>query len=161
MRQAGRRGAFLVFLAILDGAYGYSLLATTAPQRAYNLLLPWEVWGGIWCATALVCISGVLARKDRIQFTAAAALKGAWGLLFVDIWLVQDIPRSWVSVVVWLAFAAAVLLVAGWPEPPYPAAGASNTITGDTITGDTVSGDTVSGDTLRGDTMTGDQKPPP
>jgi hypothetical protein len=119
-RRAGRRGAFLAFLAVLDLAYGYSLFATAAPQRAYDLFLPWQAWGIIWMATGAVCASGVIARRDRAQFTAAAALKAAWGFLFADIWLVQGIPRGWVSVVLWLAFAATVLIIAGWPEQPHP-----------------------------------------
>ena len=115
-RRAGRRGAFLAFLAILDLAYGYSLLATAAPQRAFDLLLPWQAWGAIWLAVGAACAAGIFARRDRVAFTAAAVLKAAWGLLFADVWLVQHYPRGWVAVAVWLAFAGAVLIIAGWPE---------------------------------------------
>jgi hypothetical protein len=115
-RRAGRRGAFLAFLTILDVAYGYALFATAAPQRALDLFLPWQAWGIIWMATGAVCSTGILLRRDRFQFTAAAALKASWGFLYADIWLVQHAPRGWVSVAVWLAFAATVLIIAGWPE---------------------------------------------
>jgi hypothetical protein len=115
--HAGRRGAFLAFLAILDLAYGYGLLVASAPQRFIDLLLPYQAWGAIWIAAGLVCASGVFARADRLQFAVAATLKGAWGLLYLDIWLIQGLPRGWVSVVIWLAFALVVLLVSGWPEP--------------------------------------------
>lgn len=119
-RRAGRRGAFLAFLAVLDVAYGYSLFVTAAPQRAFDLLLPWQAWGIIWMVTGAVCASGIFARRDRLQFTAAAGLKAAWGCLFADIWIEQHYPRGWVSVVVWLAFAATVLIISGWPEEPPP-----------------------------------------
>ena len=115
-RRAGRRGAFLAFLAVLDLSYGYSLFTTAAPQRVFDLLLPWQAWGVIWLAAGAVCAAGIFARRDRLAFTAAATLMCAWGLLFADIWLVQGYPRGWVSVVVWLAFAGVVLIIAGWPE---------------------------------------------
>jgi hypothetical protein len=126
--RAGRRGAFLAFLAVLDLAYGYSLFTTAAPQRAFDLLAPWQAWGAAWIAVGAACAAGIFIRRDRLAFTAAATLKGAWGLVFADIWLVQGDPRGWVSVAVWLAFAAAVLIIAGWPEaatakdgpPPQP-----------------------------------------
>lgn len=115
-RRAGRRGAFLAFLAILDFSYGYSLLVTPSRQRVFDLLLPWDAWGTAWIAAGALCAAGILARRDRLAFTAAATLKGAWGLLSADIWLVQGYPGGWASVAVWLAFAAAVLIIAGWPE---------------------------------------------
>lgn len=122
-RRAGRRGAFLAFLAILDWAYGYSLYETAAPQRRLDLLLPWQAWAVIWLATGAVCAAGVFlpAGRDRWSFSAAALLKGAWGALFIRVWLYDSLPRGWVSVIIWLAFAATVLLVSGWPEHPAPA----------------------------------------
>jgi hypothetical protein len=119
-RRAGRRGAFLAFLAILDWGYGYSLFVTAAPQRAFDLLLPWQAWGVIWMAAGVVCASGILARRDWPQFTVAAGIKAAWGFLFADIWLVQHAPRGWVSVILWLAFAATVIIIGGWPEEQPP-----------------------------------------
>lgn len=116
-RHVGRRGAFLAFLAVLDLAYGYSLFVTAAPQRQVNLLLPWQVWGYIWAGVGVVCLSGVFVRVDRVQFAAAAALDAAWGLLYLHVWLVQNAPRAWVAVVIWLSFAVTVLIVSGWPEP--------------------------------------------
>lgn len=123
--RAGRRGAFLAFLAVLDAAYGYSLLATPVALRGHlGLLLPWAVWGGLWLAAAAVCASGVFAHRDRIQYAFAAAFKTAWAVLWAYLWLAQHVPLGWVSVVVWLVFAGAVLVVAGWPEvPPLPPVG--------------------------------------
>lgn len=120
-RRAGRRGAFLGFLAVLDLAYGYSLLATAAPQRQLDLFLPWEAWGGIWAGTGLVCLAAVFSVSDRWAFTAAAFLKAAWAALAVDEWAVQGVPRGWVSAVVFGCLALTVLVVSSWPEPaPLP-----------------------------------------
>ena len=116
-RRPGRRGAFLAFLAILDFSYGYSLLTTPSPQRTLDFLLPWEAWAGIWLGTGAVCLTGVLARRDKAQFTVAVTLKLAWGLLYAQLWLAGAAPRGWVAALVWVAFAAAVFLVSGWPEP--------------------------------------------
>ena len=121
--RVGRRGAFLAFLAVLDAAFGYSLL--TVPRAALaraDFILPVHAWGWTWIGTGVICASGILARKDRVQYTAAALLKTAWGLLYAWLWW-QGVPAAWVSVTVWLAFALVVVLVAGWPEeaaPPPP-----------------------------------------
>lgn len=120
-RRVGRRGAFLAFLALLDLAYGWSLLETTpAQQRALDLLLPWQAWAVIWLIVGAVCAAGTLLRTgaDRLAFSLAAALMTCWALVFVRVWLYDHLPRGWVSVVIWLAFAAVVLLVSSWPEPP-------------------------------------------
>jgi len=116
-RRSGRRGAFLAFLAVLDLTYGYSLYVTAAPARAFDLFLPWEAWGGIWMAVGVLCLTQILARRDRVAFTAAAMLKGGWAVLFADVWIFQHSARGWTAVVVWAAFAGAVLIVSGWPEP--------------------------------------------
>ena len=120
MRRVGRRGAFLAFLALLDFAYGYSLYLVPASQRAYDLLLPWQAWGVVWLAVGAVCAGGMVLRTgaDRLAFSLAAALKTCWAAVFVRVWLLDHLPRGWVSVVIWLAFAAVVLLVSSWPEPP-------------------------------------------
>ena len=116
-RRAGRRGAFLAFLTVLDLAYGYSLLVTPAAQRVLNLLLPWEAWGAIWIATGVLCAAGIFVFGwDRWAFPAAAALKVVWAGLFAEVWIAQAYPLGWVSVVVWLAFAGVVLIISGWPE---------------------------------------------
>ena len=115
--RIGRRGAFLLFLALLDFAYGYSLFqAPIAEVRHVDLLLPWHVWAVIWTFMGAVVLTGVPVRNDRIQYTLAAAFKTAWGLLYLELWIAQGVSQAWVAAVIWLAFAATVLLIAGWPE---------------------------------------------
>lgn len=122
IRRAGRRGAFLSFLAILDGCYGYALLSQSvaALRSQPDFFLSLHTWGWAWLAVAAVCAAGVLARRDIAQYTAAALLKGVWGALYANAWLIQHYAQDWISAVVWLSFGLTVLLVAGWPEPARP-----------------------------------------
>jgi hypothetical protein len=118
-RKLGHRGAFLLFLAILDFSYGYALLSASvsALQASPDLLLPMHAWGWIWVAAGVVCLSGTVSRRDWLQFIVAATLKAAWAAVYADIWIVQNGTNAWVSVVVWASFALTVLVVASWPEP--------------------------------------------
>lgn len=114
--HAGRRGAFLAFLAVLDLAFGYSIFSVPrAALQTIGILLPVPVWGWIWIGTGIVCASGVFLHSDRVQYTLAALLKTSWGLLYAWLWW-QGVPNSWVSVTLWLSFAMTIVLIAGWPE---------------------------------------------
>lgn len=122
----GRRGAFLTFLFILDVLVGYSLLFSPSSGLAHvNMLLPLDVWAWVWIGTGVFLTTGIWSRWDRMQYTATVALKAAWGLLYVNLWI-EGVPHAWVSAVVWLTFAATIFLVAGWREsydplsPPWP-----------------------------------------
>jgi hypothetical protein len=112
----GRRGAFLAFLVVLDVMYGYALLAAPTGKTP-DFFLTLDAWGWIWIGTGVFIATGILVGRDIAQFTAAALLKGAWGLLYADLWIVQRQPGAWVSVVIWLSFSLTVLVIAGWPEP--------------------------------------------
>ena len=114
--RAGRRGVFLLFLALLDLSYGYGLLAEPPVGRFDDLLLPWVAWGWIWTAIGVICAAGIFAKYDGFAFSGCSALFAGWAMLYVQL-QVQGIGRSWISAVVWAAFALAVLMVAGWPDP--------------------------------------------
>jgi predicted membrane metal-binding protein len=116
LRVIGRRGAFLAFLAILDILIGYSLF-TAVPAHPVDLVLPLRTWAYIWVGAGAFIATGILTRWDRVQYTAAAGIKAAWGLLYMNMWF-HAVPRAWVSVVIWLSFAAIIALIAGWPEFP-------------------------------------------
>lgn len=116
LHQAGRRGAFLLFLALIDTAYGYGLLVSPAAGASLNLLLPPDVWGVLWLAIGVVCLSGVLKSYDRFQYTCSAVFKTLWALTLTRVWLAQQIPLIWLQAIIWLAFAATVVLISGWHE---------------------------------------------
>ncbi|SRR6266496_1893 len=111
--RTGRRGVFLSFLSILDIGYGYGLI-TGIPVT--NLLLSWDIWGWIWIGFGIFISTGILARMDLWQYGAATLLKTAWGLANLDSWVLHG-GRGWVAAIVWLSFAATVIVISGWPEP--------------------------------------------
>jgi hypothetical protein len=118
VHKLGRRGAFLLFLTILDACYGYALVSTSlrALETGPDLLLPPHVWGWIWVGVGVVCLTGAVSRRDYFQFAVAATLKAAWAAVYADIWVVQHGQLAWISVVVWGCFSMLVLVVASWPE---------------------------------------------
>lgn len=122
VRRAGRRGAFLLFLVILDGCYGYALLSASiaALRSSPNLLLSMHTWGWVWAGVGAICLTGVFARHDWFQYTLAAALKTVWAGLYARLWVAGGLPQAWISVVVWGAFAMTIVLVGGWPEQVRP-----------------------------------------
>ncbi|MBO2461660.1 hypothetical protein [Actinomadura violacea] len=118
--RVGRRGTFLLFLALLDWVYGASLCghyARISPTYQFAAqVLPLHAWAAVWVGVGLVCGAFAPARNDQLAFGAAIALKIVWGGLGLLGWLVEDIPRGYVSAVIWMAFAGVVLLIAGWRE---------------------------------------------
>lgn len=114
----GYRGTFLLFLAVLDLAYGWSLwVAPPRQQASADLVLGWHAWGAIWAAAGIVCAAGAPLRRDRFAYTTAAALKAAWASVAVRLWLFGHDPRAWVGALIWIAFGATVLVISSWPEP--------------------------------------------
>jgi hypothetical protein len=121
-RVVGRRGACLLFFALLDFVYGLSLsqpaaaMAPTTRFVASIAPLPW--WAGLWISVGVICLAGAFAhRLDRAAFCAAAGIKTLWGGVLLLGWAISDVTRGWVSAAVWCAFAALVVVLAGWPEP--------------------------------------------
>lgn len=113
----GHRGAFLLFLALLDILMGYSLLTATRQSLAsIDLILSPQTWGVIWVGTGAFIATGVFAKKDRAHFGLAATLKTGWAAVWVNVQLIQHTPGTWPSIVLWLAFAAICVVVSSWPE---------------------------------------------
>lgn len=126
--RIGRRGSYLIFIALLDMLYGYSLIAQQGPlfNRA-PLFLPYPVWGWIWIGVAAICAWQAFVRIDRIGYTAAVILKFVWGVLALYDWFtLPNEPRGWLSGVIWLAFAMLTAIVSNWPEHTMPQVGAFN-----------------------------------
>jgi hypothetical protein len=113
-RHVGRRGAFLLFLALVDLLYGYSQLTT--PTSIVEVFSS-TTWGWIWIGIGVVLTAGAFVHRDRAAFGLAAFIKAAWAGMWVDVWISDaHVPRAWVSVVIWGAFAGVVLVVSTWPE---------------------------------------------
>lgn len=118
----GRRGSFLLFLAMLDLMYGYSLLFPTAqslsnPTSLFLVkVLPLWDWGILWLAIGAICLFFAFRAKDAVGFAAAMFLKVIWGTMFLLGWLFAGVERGYLSATFWFAFAFTVYLIAGWPE---------------------------------------------
>jgi len=123
VRRIGRRGASLLFLALLDLIYAGGLLALPPEARSnpsyafLARLLPLPIWAAIWGAVGLVCLVQAFARRDALAFTAASLLKAAWGTVYLVGWALGDIPRGWLASVIWYGFAIWLAIISGWREP--------------------------------------------
>lgn len=121
--RVGHRGAALLFFALLDLTYAGSLAWAPASVRsspAYAFLtgfLPLWAWTALWAGVGLLCLVQAFQRADRAAFAAASLLKVGWGVLYVAAWLLDVVPRGYVSAVIWLALAGFVQVIASWPEP--------------------------------------------
>jgi hypothetical protein len=122
--RIGFRGATLLFFAVIDLGYGWSL-ANPLPEaersatiRWADTLIPLPVWAAWWLTTAAVCVWYAFRPDDRLGFAAAAVLKGATGMVMATGWAFGYVQRGWVSAVIWLVMAGWVTLIAHWPEPP-------------------------------------------
>lgn len=115
--RIGRRGAALLFFALLDAVYGYALL--TAPQPLSPLyawaesVMPLTLWAAYWWAVGAVCFAFAFAVSDTAAFMAAIALKVVWGGTAFFGWVAGAAPLGYLSAVIWFAFAAFVYLIAG------------------------------------------------
>jgi hypothetical protein len=109
--RVGRRGAALLFFALLDLVYAGSLGWAPSSVRstpAYVWLtgyLPLWAWAGLWAGVGLLCLVQAFQRADRVAFACASLLKVLWGVLHVAGWLLDVVPRGYVSAVIWLARA--------------------------------------------------------
>jgi hypothetical protein len=123
LRRIGRRGAALLFFALLDLVYAYALLTAPRPLTPFydwmDGIIPLPGWAACWAAVGLICLAFAFAARDTVAFMAAVALKVGWGLPAFFGWLGGAVPLGYLSAVIWLAFAAFVYLIAGG-IPPAP-----------------------------------------
>jgi hypothetical protein len=123
VRRIGRRGAALMFFAVLDLLYGWWLLdplESTVRAAGYRWLasvLPLSAWGLIWLLVGVLCLVGTVVHEDSMAWVAAMAIKVMWGTLWILGWWLADVPRGWAQAGFWLPLAALVALLAGWAEP--------------------------------------------
>lgn len=114
--RIGHRGAFLLFLSLLDFLYGYGMLVT--PVKHLKDVLPFHTWGFIWIIAGIVLLIGSFVKRDRIAFGVAATLKAAWAAQWIMLTVYDEtkIHNAWMNVVLWAAFSGLVVVVSTWPE---------------------------------------------
>jgi purine-cytosine permease-like protein len=118
----GRRGASLTFLAILFGAIGWSLVTT--PTKAVKLgfifdAMPLLAWGTLWFVTAAICLISAIAKPiEPAAFALSSGLMCIWAAGYAALAFEQKLPMVYLGFVIYLAFAAFIQVISGWPEPP-------------------------------------------
>jgi hypothetical protein len=126
-QRIGRRGAALLFFALLDAVYCYGLIAAPRPLAPFYVwmdhLMPLAAWAVCWGIVGVICLGYAFRLHDSLGFMFAVALKVGWGLMALLGWFAGAIDRGYVSAVIWLAFAGFVYLIAGGipsapPRPP-------------------------------------------
>lgn len=121
--RVGRRGAALLFFALLDFIYAYALLSAAQPMTAFHAwmdgIMPLAAWAACWAAVGLTCLVFAFMIHDTPAFMAAVAVKVGWGLPALFGWISGVVPLGYLSATIWLAFAAFVYLIAGG-IPPAP-----------------------------------------
>lgn len=125
IHRIGRRGAFLLFLALLDLIYGFSFMFPPQipayyPTYAFlSSIMPLEAWGLLWMGVGVICLIFAFKKYDAPAYAAAMFLKSFWAAVFLLGWMFVGLDRGWVSATVWGAFAAVLALISTWPEPGY------------------------------------------
>lgn len=115
--RVGHRGAFLLFLTLLDLLYGFAMVTNQVSDVPITFL-SWHEWGMLWMAAGVFIFTGVASKVDKAQYTVAIILKTAWAAaLIVDSWD-NHIVGGWVDAAVWGMVVAVVFLISSWPEPP-------------------------------------------
>jgi len=121
VRRVGRRGAALLFFALLDAVYAFSLF-NPAPEvrqspsvKFVATLLPLWAWGLMWAAAGVACLVGAFMKSDKWSFACAIGIKTLWGLIYLGAAFV-GLERAYLSAAIWLCLAVWVAIIASWPE---------------------------------------------
>lgn len=117
----GRRGAALTVFAGLDIAYAVRLLTVdpdgTQLYAWLHSLVPLWVPAVAWALAAVMCLAYAGRHVDWPAFVAAVVIKQLWAVMYLVGWATGVTQDGWVSACTWTAFAAIVVILAGWAEP--------------------------------------------
>lgn len=130
--RIGRRGTFLLLVGILwvlqGVAIGTTVPSSTTAVGAYVLLheqVPVPVRVGLWVASGLIGIIAAFAlspERDRWGYVAVVLMPLERAFSFLVGYVahlapgIDGYPPGLRAGTVWLAVAAAIMVVAGWPE---------------------------------------------
>lgn len=121
--QIGRRGAYLLFVALLDTLFGWSLITTPPLPKglAPDLYLSYSQWAVAWLIVGAVCLWQAFVKVDRLAFSMAVTLKVLWGTVWLISWVLTSTnPRGWVDGVIFIGFGILTGIVSYWPDYHHP-----------------------------------------
>ena len=113
----GRRGSCLLIVGVADFFHAGYMATLRQPGRVYQWyasLIPLNVWAAMWALTGMACVIYAFRRHDRIGYDAAIGIKVIWLFTSLAGILFDGVPLIWA--VVWVALAALVWVISGWPE---------------------------------------------
>lgn len=123
----GRRGAVLLLFSLLYMIIGLGYLYASTEQAAMALRAATQItsgelepWGVVWIACSLIGFITAFwpPGKDNWGFSSLAGHAYLWSSFYFTSWVLYgDEPRGWIQGCLFLAFGAALTLIAGWPEP--------------------------------------------
>lgn len=114
-RQIGRRGAFLLCLALYDISYGL-YMALSYPIQ-HEPLIGETTWGWLWIGVGLFLATGIFTRHDAPWYATAILIKIIWALEYFRLNFVEHITGDWIRGCYWIALCGMVIVAAWWPEP--------------------------------------------
>lgn len=124
--KVSRRDAFLALFGVAYILIGYSFLNIApvykplihAQLRAATDLAGIEVYGWAWITSGGVAIVGAIWRRfDTIGFAVATFMPLLWSLAYWAAVVQDQVPRAWVSGVIYLVLGGAVSLGSGMQDP--------------------------------------------
>lgn len=126
--RIGRRGAFLALFGVAYLLIGQSLLGvhdTRLVDHVFRFalaIMPITGYGWLWLTCgAIALLDGLWPRgTDTPGFVAAVLAPVVWSIVYLAAWLQEDTPlihNLWETSLLYAVIAAAVLIVAGMPEP--------------------------------------------
>lgn len=121
--EVGYRGRALLILGVLDLVYAIGLAMVTfgiGGTRATDFIsraMPPGTLAAMWLIVSILCFVYAFRTWDSIAWSATVFIKVFWGVLSGVGWIVGEIPRGYIVVVIWWAFASLIWLISRWPEP--------------------------------------------
>lgn len=122
----GKRGEFLCLHALVYLGLGFSYITRPLAEPHTFGWLPafftLHVLGWSWVIAA---VAGILTafirhppRTDQAGYAVVTAVPLIWAGLFLISWATGYSHNGWVATIIYGGYAATVMLVSSWPNPP-------------------------------------------
>jgi hypothetical protein len=121
--RLGYRGAFLLWLALVDFVYGWFLINPTDEQLQTTQfvwrdhIMATQGWGAIWLGAGVVLTITAFMKQDRVGYAVAIALKFSWAFIAIMAGLTGHVQGAWTTVTIWGVFGGLTVMESGRPEP--------------------------------------------